>query len=84
MVFNHLTASQKHSEGLAPLGVAACTGGGRASWLRGYSIPGVCVGTQDSNVSVTWETGHRRPLGRLEVSSAQLLDSERNFRKVAR
>lgn len=43
---------------------------------------GVCVATRDSDVSVTWETGHKRPLGRLEISSAQLLDSEQNLRKV--
>lgn len=57
MVFNHLATSQKHSEGFAPQGVAACTGHGRGSWLQGLSILGVCVATtRDSDVSVTWET----------------------------
>lgn len=83
MVFNHLASCQEPSEeGLAPQGAAACTGCGRGSWLQGLSLPGVCVAAQDSDVSVTWETGHRRPLGRLEISSAQLSDSEQSFRKV--
>lgn len=77
MVFNHLATSQKHSDGFAPQGVAACTGHGRGSWLQGLSILGVCGNnTGQRRQCHLGNRGHRRLLGRLEISSTQLLDSE--------
>lgn len=60
----------------------AGTGLGRGSWLQGLSILGVCLWQHQAATSVSPGKRHRRALGGLEISSAQLLESGGNFRKV--